>query len=235
MKEHFTIPSSIEKRLQVWTDWAERQGQQDTHSHPCITISREYGCQAYKLAEAIFERFREPEGDEGEWTMLDRYLLEKVAQDSGYSKSELNYLTHTNPNFQAAMANLSGPETASPSKAFATIRETIRYFARKGNAIIIGRGGAILTQDLENVLHIRLVASMDFKVRHIMKSMGLPAREAEALIQARQDERNAFIKHFTHMDSTDPQLYHMIINNDKSNIEEIAEAVAIRTRALVEE
>ena len=228
---HFTIPTSIEKRIQVWTDWAERQGQQQITSRPCITISREYGCQAYKLAEAIFERFSEHTTGGEEWTMLDRYLLEKIATESGYSKSELNYMTHTNPAFHSAIANLKGADTATPAKAFAATKETIRYFAQTGNCIIIGRGGACLTQDLPNVFHVRLVAPLAFKVIHIMKSMGLAKEEAKVLIKSRQEERNTFIKHFTNMNNTDPKLYHLIINNEKSDIDEMADMIYNRTLA----
>ncbi len=234
MKSHFTIPSSIEKRLQVWTDWAERQGHQQHVARPCLTISREYGCQAYKLAEAIYQRFGEHAPKNEEWTMLDRYLIEKIASESGYSKSELNYMTQSNPTIQSVLANLTGPGSANPSKVFTSTKETIRYFARTGNCIIIGRGGACLTQGFPNVIHVRLVAPMAFKIDHIMKSMDLPREQAKALIIARQDERNAFIKHFTNMDNSDPSLYHLVIDNEKSSIEEIAEMLYTRTMALID-
>jgi cytidylate kinase len=232
MKNHFTIPPSIEKRLQAWTDWAERQNKQDFIPKPCITISREYGCQAYRLADALYQQLNSQVEAEEEWTMLDRILLEKVAKKSGYSISELNYVTQNNPSFQSMMANLMGPNSTKPVKAFNYIRETINYFAKAGNCIIIGRGGVCITQNLTNVIHVRLIAPMSFKVANIVKSMGLSEKESLAHIEARQGERDKFIKHFTKMNISDPNLYHVIINNEKSTIDEMADLIITRLNSL---
>jgi len=234
MKQHFSIPSSIEKRLNVWTEWAEKQGTPSQGMKPCITISREYGCQAYRLSEAVLQRMNEhaPEGEE--WTMLDRLLLDKIARESGYSKSELNYATHSNPAFRSMFANLMGPDTAKPEKAFTHIKRVIAYFALAGNSIIIGRGGVAVAQNLPNTIHVRLIAPMEFKVRNLMNSMGLTSEEAAKRIIERQKERDKFIKHFTHLDLSDPGLYHLILSNDKSTIREMAEMVVSRTQALTE-
>ena len=234
MKNHFTIPTGIEKRLQVWTDWAERQSHTQTAFRPYVTISREYGCQAYKLAEALYERLGKHAASGTEWSMLDRYLLETIAHESGYSKAELNYMTQASPGFQSMMANLSGPESASPAKAFTSIKDTIRYFAQTGNCINVGRGGACITQDLPNALHVRLVASLEFKVGHIMKSLGLTEQQAAEVIQTRQGERDAFIKHFTNMNTSDPKLYHLILNNEKSSITEMADMIYARVLTLID-
>ena len=235
MKHHLPMPPSIEKRLQVWTDWAERQKHSAKTSRPCITISREYGCQAYMLAETLMQKLNAylPAGEE--WSVLDRYLLEKIALNSGYSEPELNYMTHASPGFQSMMANLSGPTAPNPAKAFSSIRETIRYFAKTGNCIIVGRGGACITQDLPRVLHVRLVASLDFKVAHIMKSMDLSKQAAEDVIRDRQGERDAFILHFTKLNVTDPGLYHLILNNEKSSITEMADMIYARVLALMDQ
>lgn len=233
MKKHFSIPPSIEKRLHVWTEWADRQAAGATSPRPCITISREYGCQAYMLAEAIFQRMNQhaPEGEE--WTMLDRLLLDKIAQEAGWSKSELNYASHSNPAFRSMLANLMGPDSTQPRKAFTYIKEVIGYFARAGNSIIIGRGGVAVAKEFPNAIHIRLIAPMEFRVKNLMQSMGLSENDAAARIKARQGERDKFIKHFTHLDLTDPGLYHLILGNDKSTIDEMADMVVSRAQALM--
>jgi hypothetical protein len=234
MKQHFSIPTSIEKRLHLWSDRAGREPATDNTPKPCITISREYGCQAYRLADTIFQRLNEhaPEGEE--WTMLDRLLLDKIAQEAGWSKSELNYTTHSNPAISSMLANLMGPNSTQPMKAFALTKEVIRYFARAGNTIIIGRGGVAVTQNFPNTIHVRLIAPMEFKVANLMKSIGLSESEATERITERQGERNKFIKHFTHLDLSDPGLYHLILSNDKSTIREMSDLVISRIQALME-
>jgi len=232
MKSHFTIPPGIEKRLQAWNEWVQHQAEEDRTPRPCITISREYGCQAYRLAESLYERLSELMEEGEEWTLLDRLLLEKVAQDSGYSQAELNYITLVNPAFQTMLTNIMGKEHANQLEVFTYIRKTVRYFARAGNSIIVGRGGVCLTQDLPNVLHVRLVAPLAFKIANIMKSLGFTEQEARENIKLRQGERNKFILNFAQMDIADPHLYHLLINNEKSSIKEITELILIRLASL---
>lgn len=225
MKTPYKIPSSIEKRLQTWNEWAQRQAKEDKTLKPCITISREFGCQAYPLAETLHKRLNKLAEGKEEWTMLDRLLMEKIAKESGYSRSELEYITKVNPTFQSIISNFMGKELPEPFEVFTYIRKTIRYFAKAGNSIIVGRGGVCLTQDLPNVLHIRLVAPLSFKLDIIMKNLNLTENDARKHIEARQGERDNFTRHFTKMDLTNPHLYHLIINNDKSTLEQIADII----------
>ena len=231
MKDHFTIPASIEKRLQAWNEWVQHQTEDEKTSKPCITISREYGCQAYLLAETLYDRLNEQTEGGEEWTLLDRLLLEKVANESGYSKSKLKYATVVNPAFQSMVTNFMGHEHADPFEVFTYTRKTIRYFAKAGNSIIVGRGVVCSTQNLPNVLHVRLVATLSFKIDIIMKNLGLTETKAREHIKARQGERDNFILHFTKMDLSDPNLYHLLINNEKSTIKQIADLILTRLKA----
>ncbi len=232
MKSHFTIPASIEKRLQAWDEWVQHQSEDDKTNKPCITISREYGCQAYLLAETLYDRLNELTESREEWILLDRLLLDKVAQESGYSKSELKYITVVNPTFQSMVTNLMGKKHADPFEVYTYTRKTVRYFAKAGNSIIVGRGGVCLTQNLPNVFHVRLVAPLSFKTRVIMKNLGISKEKAQKQIKARQGERDNFILNFTKMDLSDPNLYHLIINNEKLTIDEIADTIITRLESL---
>lgn len=228
MKSHYVFPASIEKRLQAWNEWAHGQAKADKSPKPCITISREFGCQAYPLAESLYERLNELSESGEDWALLDRLLLDKIAQESGYSKSELKYITLVNPTFQSMISNVMGTEHADPFEVFTYIKKTVRYFARIGNSIIVGRGGVCLTQNMPNVLHVRLVAPLSFKVKIIMNHLDLSEGKAREYIEACQDERDNFILHFTRMDISDPSLFHMLINNEKSSIEEMTDMIISR-------
>ena len=232
MKTPYTIPSSIEKRLQTWNEWAQRQAEDDKTLKPCITISREFGCQAYPLAEILYKRLNKLAEGKEEWTLLDRLLLEKIAEESGYSKPELEYVTKVNPTYRSMILTFMGKEHAEPFEVFTYIRKTIRYFAKTGNSIIVGRGGVCLTQDLPNALHVRLVAPLSFKVGIIMRNLDLTENEAREHIEARQGERDNFTRHFTNMDLTNPHLYHLIINNEKSTLEQIADIIITQLKSL---
>lgn len=228
MAVHFTITPGIENRLRAWYEMARRQPKEKKSLKPCITISREFGCQAYPLAETLHKRLSDLADSEEKWIMLDRLLLEKIAEESGYAKSELEYITHVNPTFQSMITTFMGQEHAEPFTVFFYIRKMVRYFAKAGNSIIVGRGGVCLTQDLPNVFHVRLVASLSFKVGIIMKNLNLTEQEARKHIKPRQFERDEFTRHFTKMDLSNPHLYHLLINNEKFTIGQIADIIIER-------
>ena len=228
MKANFTFNPEIEKRLSAWSEWALRQAREKKIPKPCITISREFGCQAYPLAEALHKRLNGQAPDESEWTMLDRLLLEEIAKKSGYAKSELEYITQVNPTFQSMITTFMGREHADPFEVFFYIKKTVRYFARAGNCIIVGRGGVCLTQDMSNIFHVRLTAPLSFKLKTIMAYLGNTEGKAREHIAARQTERDDFTRHFTKMDLSDPHLYHLLINNDKFSVDEMADIITER-------
>jgi cytidylate kinase len=225
MKTHFTLPPNIEKRLQAWNEWAVRQNKKVKPAKPCITISREFGCQAYPLAEKLYNRLNKPEEEGKEWILLDRLLMEKIAKESGFVKSELEHITQENPTFRTLVTTLVGREHAEPLSVFKLIKKTIRYFANAGNCIIVGRGSVCLTQDLPNAFHVRLVGSLPFKVGVIMENTGIAEEEAKEHIEQRQNQRDDFTRHFTGMDLSNPHLYHLIINNEKSTLEQMADTI----------
>lgn len=225
MRVHFTITPGIENRLRAWNEIARRKPIEKKLSRPCITISREFGCQAYPLAEILHRRLNELAEGEDEWIVLDRLLLEKIAAESGFAKAELEYITRVNPILQTLVMTFLGQKHADPFVVFTYIRKTVRYFARAGNSIIVGRGGVCLTQDLPNAFHVRLVAPLSFKLEIIMKNLGLTEEEARAHIEARQSERDEFTHHFTQIDLFNPYLYHLLINNEKSPLDHIADII----------
>ena len=96
MGVHFTITPGIENRLRAWDEMARREPPEKKISRPCITISREFGCQAYPLAEILHKRLNELAEGEEDWIVLDRLLLEKIATESGFAKTELEYVTQVN-------------------------------------------------------------------------------------------------------------------------------------------
>ena len=121
MAIHFTITPGIENRLRAWNEMAQRQPK-EKEALPCITISREFGCQAYPLAEALHKRLNDLAGNEEQWIVLDRLLLEKIAEESGIAKSELQYITRVNPTFQSMITTFVGREIFRSSGMVSTPR-----------------------------------------------------------------------------------------------------------------
>jgi cytidylate kinase len=84
--------------------------------------------------------------------------------------------------------------------------------ARKGNAVIVGRGAPWFLRNRDDVFHLFVYSSREDKVRRVRAS-GHSLHEAEELVERVDRERAAFVKKY--YDKTWPQrdLYHMMVNS----------------------
>lgn len=222
MSVHFTITPGIENRLSSWNNFAQKRKEEEQKPPLSITLSREFGCQAYPVAELLEQRLNAKEESDNSWIVLDRKLLEKLAEDSGFSKTEVDQVSSTSPIFQSMISMFMGQHRAEQFEIFTYIKKAVRHFAGAGRCIIVGRGASALTQDFSNCLHIRLVAPLNFRVKVIMERLNMEEAEARQHIKTQQKHRDDFIHHFTKDSVADPSMYHLVFNNARNTPEQIA-------------
>jgi cytidylate kinase len=191
---------------------------------PCITIAREFGCQAYPLAEYLISRFNARTVGEP-WLLLDRRLFDEVAKLSGYTVEQIEKCQDTPSSLKSIFSMFLDDSHAEETEVFGHLRNVIREFAKRGNCIIVGRGAACATQDLKTCIHVRLVASEAFRITKIMSSHHLSEVEAKKFITRNVKQRDDFVARFTQCDIANPELYHLTINNARMDIKKIASVV----------
>lgn len=223
MPERILVPS-IESRLAALIEIARRSGKGSGSESPkpTITLSREFGCEAYPVAEQLKEVLERKTGEK--WGLADRALLDEVARDNSISDEILKSLG-TRPRFLDALLSTLTPSWRSEKDYYRLLCDYIVAAAAKGNIIIVGMGGAILTQDLPNCRHFRLYASEHFKISSICRRMKVGTAEAVEIIERKQAQRNRFIRDFLDRDARDLSFYHLVINNDKNGTERIVETI----------
>lgn len=229
MRPLLTLPPSVEERLSGWVRIQERRaaGQVKAHARPCLTLSRQFGCEGFPLALRLQQLF---EGDGGEpWSILDKELIEKIAQDEGIALSTLRRLEDPARYLEAFGFHPRGAFTGDD--AFARLALAILHSAREGNAIIVGRGGAILCHKLENCFHFRLQAGLEWRVAALAARMGIPPREAAELERTQSRRREHFIRETLAADQADPAFYDAVFNNERHGVEEIAAAIHAYVRS----
>jgi hypothetical protein len=116
---------------------------------PFITISREYGCMGYPIAEGLQGRLNEMCDKKFPWMVFDRALVEKIASEHNLSEELINSLNekHRSEIVQIVDAMLLG--RPSEYTTFQMLAKTICGLAQKGHAIIMGRGACIIAKDIE--------------------------------------------------------------------------------------
>ncbi|SHI90226.1 Cytidylate kinase [Malonomonas rubra DSM 5091] len=203
--------------------WHRAQTMSSTQKNaPCLTIAREFGCQAYPLAEALAAKLN-AENHNLPWIIVGKKLLKEVSKLSGYSVEQIEKAQDVHPTVKAVFSMFLDKHLAEETEIFQHMKPVIRSFAKRGHCIFVGHGAVMATQDMPNCTHVRLVASHEFRVKKIMESYDLTQKEATEHIEQYQQQRKEFLYRFTESDISDPKLYHLVLNNGRLPVEAMAD------------
>lgn len=203
---------------------------------PFITISRQAGAGGHLLSYIILTELLKCRGADvfQGWHVFDKALCEAVAG---------------NPTIQADMESLVAEEYRSEfrdfieslftgqSKQYVINKMTfkvVRILALIGKVIIVGRGGSLVTADMPQGIHIRLVAPEAQRIVWMMKRFKLRKEQARETVAKQDADRRKLIKLFFHRDIADPLLYDVVWNTGRTDLDMIARNAIdlIRQRAL---
>jgi cytidylate kinase len=98
------------------------------------------------------------------------------------------------------------------------VRETILNLAETGKVVIVGRGGQVILRERRAALHIRVVASVNTRVRNLMARHEISEDEATAMVRKSDRDRARYLKRYHGVDCNDPQLYHLVLNTDNVTV-----------------
>ena len=135
-----SLPPSVEQRIAGWIRIQERLAHQvEPKIRPSITLSRQFGCEGFPLAERLKALMEA--GSAELWNIYDKTLLEKVAHDEGISMDLLKKMGDLTRRLEAL--GLHPSTHVNQDAAFEKVANCLLQIAKAGNAIIVGRGGAI--------------------------------------------------------------------------------------------
>ena len=221
-KSYGHLIPSVERRLSTWVGINEPHAPSvPPGSRPTITISRRFGCEGYPLSEQLKTLLDASTGET--WNIFDKALLEMVSQDEHLSMKVLSDLG--NPSSSADGIGFLVPGYLRQSEVFKHIPKYIIRIAQAGNAIIVGRGGAIITQKLANCYHFRLEADLEFRVAAMARRLEIPEAEARRLVKDNEKTREKFLEDFLGGSLTDARIYDAVYNNAKHGVVEIAHSI----------
>jgi cytidylate kinase len=228
MPENLFIPS-VDMRIGALEEYNRLQKEKATRQRKknklrtCVTITREYGCQGYPVAECLCEIMEKKTGEP--WLLIDKAVLDEVAQHHNISKEILEKLGEKHRILDDLLATFS-PRWTHSQDCFRLLCKHVVSLAEQGNVIIMELGGALITRHLEHAWHFRLYGSMKFKIQSIAHRLQCDHETAEKLILKEQKQRDVFARDFHGQDDHDPSLYDLLFNNDRSAPEKIARIIA---------
>jgi cytidylate kinase len=202
-----------------------------------ITISRQFMTGGSDVAVLVADALG--------WTVIDRAFIDAVAERSGYSAEDVEALEESVPTFMERFAQssaLSLPEflisapralegPAAAKLAHAT-RGVVEELAHREKVVIVGRAADAVLARERDAIHVRLVASRDWRVQQTMQRMGLDEEQARATVDEHDLNRERYHQEFFRRDWNDPVNYHLVLNTELLGFEGTAELIVARARAL---
>lgn len=188
-----------------------------------VTISREFGCEAYPTAEKLKKILETVSGEP--WALVDRTLIDEVARHHDLEANILHNLGKR-PRWLDDMLSSLSSTWKNERDHFQLLAQKIVAIAEGGNAIIVGMGGAIVTQSMKNCHHFRIFGSMEYRVESIAARAKVSHAEAVEMIEMRQKAREKFVRDFLDRDINNIHYYHLLFNNDHNNPEIMAASMA---------
>jgi len=134
---------------------------------PFITISREYGCQANILAQMLRERL-EQKGQH--WRIMNKEIIFDAARELHLHPDKIAGISEASNRSQLdeVMHAMSSRFYKSDRKIRQTVASVVLNTALSGNVIIVGRGGAAITQGLQPAIHLHMIAPIDWRIQQLM-------------------------------------------------------------------
>ncbi|MFW5770932.1 MAG: AAA family ATPase [Spirochaetota bacterium] len=235
MVKESTLNRWVQQQLKVWESSRKKAEETPDEPRPFITISREYGCNAIRIAETLTEELNKVENLEN-WHFYDKDIINKIVEEHKISETIIETVDtrrreEMNELFRNMLTDLP-PQVAVYKK----LAKTIRSLSIHGRSIIVGRAGVVITRGLRFGLHLRLVAPYNYRVQEIMRLKEIRDKhEAEKLVDQKDRERHDFLTQYIKFDAGNPSSYDLTINVARLSVDEIAEIAigALRSKKFI--
>lgn len=185
-----------------------------------VTISREYGSGGGEIAKRLATRLG--------WQLIDHDIVWRVAREMNVSEGEsraldeqaesllvriLNAMQGVDAPFMAATSSLDSI-AVSPRAYREALTKVVDAAAARGHVVIVGRASQVLLAARRDVLHARVVASLETRVTYVMNREGLGREQAIERIQRKEHDRVHYLQSEFKQHPDNAHLYDLVVNTD---------------------
>jgi len=223
-----TIEQMLEHQARLWDKRRElgdrgTQVQHRTWGHlsegPWVTLSRQLGSNGNEVARLLAQ-------DLG-WQVFDKEILQEIAKTSHLQEAVLEQLDqHDIGPFRDYLNQVILPRATSQPHFFQQMTEATWSIAKKGHAVIVGRG-ANWYLDSRYGFRVRLVAPVEARVQRTAEREGIDPKPAEAKVRENDEEQRAFIKRSFHRDIDDSLGYDVVVNTEHLRAAKVAQLLRL--------
>lgn len=185
-----------------------------------ITISRQLGSDGDEVARLLCERLG--------YTRFDKRSMTELGHELGMDAGVIDQATAPRPgprgllerwfgNIEIPMGDPSSwtfqaRQDAREAISVEHLRQLIVAGYEKGNTVIVGRGSMAALAGKPNVIHVRIVAPRELRLKRVQEQEKVTAEQAEELVDRRDVTDVEWIKRYFGLDAHSPELFDLTIN-----------------------
>jgi cytidylate kinase len=206
---------NLEKCLARFKDQYEASKKDITEFRPTITMSPMTGTGGDVVAVKLMDYLQHHAPPGRQWAIFDKNLMTKVLEEHGLSQMMADSPAEAKEPLVSQLLNKLRTGHPSASKIVELAVETVWNLATGGYVILVGRAANVVTADLKNVFHVRLVGSLSLRVENTKDSYHYDRRTAANFVKSEDEDKRLYMKEYFGKDIDDPELYHIMVNTDR--------------------
>ena len=211
-----------------------------------ITISRQFGCGGTEIATHVCRELG--------YQYFEKRLMDRIAADMGLVEQEVIDFSEDKYEAKGILERLFkskatvkevGAWTQSTTGAWTKVsqkigeQESVTFVnnlilaaSKKGDVVIVGRGGQGVLKDTPGVLHVRLVAPLENRTQRVQEREQINEEEARKQVEKRDNATADYLKRFHNIEVSDATLYHLIVNTGMWDIETVVKIIVNAVREI---
>lgn len=179
-----------------------------------ITISRLLGSEGAAIAERVAEHLS--------YALVTKQTLEKILEQYG--------LVHLD-SFYKAPPRLWSRLDYDTKHLVSMLNRIMLLIAKRGEAVILGRGGYASLKNLSGAVHVRVQAPLPTRVRRIVKrERSDDMRFMEKLVKDNDKARTMFVNGFYDVEFSKADHFHLVIDTDLVPVDTAVEWIVMAAR-----
>ncbi len=226
MKTSNVKERQIYNQIEYWQRQKPQSGTDEPldkeNQFPFITISREYGCGGFEVADIVVRELNHAYKQNPIWGAYDKQILDRISHDMGITEALAETLTGSARRKMTELFQTSFSKFPPQVAVYRKLAEVVRMLAINGHVVIVGRAGNAITKDMPYGMHVRVVAPMEWKVERLVQLNSISKQKARELIKEKTEDREGYLKQFVQFDPRNSHNYDLIINNAHYSIENTA-------------
>jgi cytidylate kinase len=197
-----------------------------------ITISAPYGAGGSlvgpRLADRLGVHFLDRAIPRAVSARLDVPVDDAVLREELPQGTLSRLISRFDPAVQMFAGASAPPEgLALDDEEFRTATEQVLHDFAATGGVMLGRGAAIVLRDVPHVLKVRLEGPRERRILQAMRRDGIDRAVAEKEMRAADVSRDAYVRHWYHVDPNDPGLYDLCIDSTSIELDACVELIAL--------